>query len=158
MRQTTIHGFACQNCLYQTSAVMPQCPQCGLRNIFVAKSRLPYFTGRARVPEPLQCLNCGFQSIHRHKECPRCTKKYAVGQSLNKLVSKGRYRGFNIFWGLCCTALGIFLGAVPFVAAVLRQQRIITESVSDMHALAFVGTGLFFIIMGISSFYKAIFK
>jgi hypothetical protein len=152
------HGFACQNCLYQTAAALPQCPQCGLHNIFIAKSRLPYFTGRAPMPALLQCLGCDFKSIHRYRQCPRCTKSYVVGQSLNKLVSKGRYRGFNIFSGLFCLTFGILLGAIPVATRILYRQKILTEGPSDMDALVFIGGGLFFIVMAISLFYKAIFR
>ena len=158
MKQTMPGGYACQNCLYQTNAALSECPQCGLRNIFIRKAALPYFTGRAQMPSPLQCLNCEFPSIHQHKQCPRCTKKYATGQTLNKLVTKGRYRGFHAFWGFCCIALGIFLGVVPFAVTILYQQKVLTKGVSDFHTLVFLGFGVLFIIWGISSWYKAIFK
>jgi RNA polymerase subunit RPABC4/transcription elongation factor Spt4 len=153
-----MNGYACQNCLYQTSGHLPKCPQCGLHNIFIKKSALPYFTGQAPMPSPLQCLNCGFQSIHRHRQCPQCTKKYAIDQSLNKLVSKGRYRAFNIFLGLCFIASGVFLGIIPFVLRILYRQKILTSGISDFQSLVIIGVGLSFIILGVSSWYKAIFK
>lgn len=158
MSQPMPSDFACQNCLYQTTSVLSECPQCDLRNIFIRKSALPYFTGRAPVPTPLRCLNCGFQSIHQHKQCPRCTKKYAVGHSLNKLVSKGRYRGFNIFWGFGCVAFGVFLDVVSFAVTIFYRQKVLTKGISDFHTLVFLSFGLLFVIWGISSWYKAIFK
>jgi hypothetical protein len=152
------NAYACQNCLYQINAFLPECPQCGLRNIFISKSALPFFKGRAPLPSPLQCLSCGFQSIHPHRQCPRCTKKYASGQTLNKLVSKTRYRVFHVFSGLFCTSLGIFLGVVPFLLRMLYRQKILTEGISDYDALALMAGGLFFVILGISSWYNAVFK
>jgi drug/metabolite transporter (DMT)-like permease len=89
---------------------------------------------------------------------PRCTKKHATGQTLNKLVSKGRYRVFHVLSGLCYTAFGIFLGVVPFALTILHGQKILTERISDFHSLVFIGLGLFFIILGVSSWYDAIFK
>jgi hypothetical protein len=111
------------------------------------------------MPPLLRCIECDFLSIYRYKECPKCWKKYAVGQIHYKHVTKWRYRGYHMFFGLLWTALGVFLGVTPFVMRILYQQKIlITEGVTDYQSLVFIGAGLFFITMGISSWYKAIFK
>jgi RNA polymerase subunit RPABC4/transcription elongation factor Spt4 len=154
-----INGYACQNCLYQTNTSLPQCPQCGLRNIFIGKSALPVFNGQAPMPPLLRCIDCDFLSIRRHKECPGCTRKYAVGQIHYKLVSKGRYRLYHIFFGLLWMTVGIFVSVLPFAMKLLNQQKIlITERISDFQSIGFIGFGLVFIIMGISSWYRVIFK
>lgn len=151
--------YACQNCLYQTNASLRQCPQCELSNIFIGKSALPFFNGQAPMPRLRRCLDCDFLSIYRHKECPGCTKKYAVGQIHYKLVSKGRYRLYHVLFGLLWMTLGIFMGVLPFALRTLYLQKIlITEKISDSHSLAFIGGSLLFIIFGISSWYRAIFK
>ncbi len=152
-------GYACQNCLYQTKAPLLECPQCRLRNTFIAKSALPFFTGRAPMPPMLRCIDCDFISIYRHKECPGCWKKYAVGQTHYKQVSKWRFRLYHALFGLFWMTLGILLGVLPFALTILYQQKILKmERISDSESLAFIGFGLFSIIMGISSWYKAIFK
>jgi hypothetical protein len=155
----TNNGYACQNCLYQTNAPRRRCPQCALPNTFTAKSALPFFTGRAPMPPMLKCVDCDFLSIYRYKECPGCWKKYAVGQTHYKQVSKGRFRLYHIFFGLLWMTVGIFLGVIPFALTILYRQKIFKmERISDSESLAMIGFGLLFILLGISSWYRAIFK
>jgi hypothetical protein len=40
----------------------------------------------------------------------------------------------------------------------LYRQKILTEGISDYDALALMAGGLFFVILGISSWYNAVFK
>jgi hypothetical protein len=111
------------------------------------------------MPQMLKCLNCDFLSIYRYKECPGCWKKHAVGQIHYKQVSKGRFRAYHVVFGLFWMTIGIFMVVLPFAIRVLYLQKILfTESISDFHSLGFIGGGLLFIILGISYWYRAIFK
>lgn len=153
------NGYACQNCLYQTNAPLRQCPQCSLRNTFIGKSALPFFTGRAPIPPMLRCIDCDFLSIYRYKECPGCWKKYAVGQIHYKQVSKGRFRAYHVVFGLFWVTVGIIMTVLPFIHRFLYLQKIVfTEGLKDSQSFVFIGFGLFSIILGISYWYRAIFK
>jgi hypothetical protein len=111
------------------------------------------------MPPMLRCIDCDFLSIYRYKECPGCWKKYAVGQIHYKQVSKGRFRAYHVVFGLFWVTVGIIMTVLPFIQRFLYLQKIVfTEGIKDSQSFVFIGFGLFSIILGISYWYRAIFK